>query len=54
MAKESTRPKPVTVNFDDEQRARLTAIAVREDRSLAAQIRHLVTEALKRQTAAAA
>jgi hypothetical protein len=46
MAKEST--KPVTVCFDDERLAELEAIAAREDRSLAAQIRHLVAQALER------
>jgi hypothetical protein len=54
MAKESTRPKPVTVNFDDERLAELAAIAAREDRSLAAQIRHLVAEALNRHRESAA
>jgi hypothetical protein len=52
MAKEST--KPVTVCFDDERLAELAAIAEREDRSLAAQIRHLVAEALSRHRESAA
>lgn len=54
MAKESSKLTPVTVNFNDEQRAKLAAIAEREDRSLAAQIRHLVGRQLEREGTAAA
>ena len=49
MAKEGSKLTPVTVNFDDKQRAKLAAIAEREDRSLAGQIRHLVSRALEQQ-----
>jgi hypothetical protein len=54
MAKDGNKPKPVTVNFDDAQRARLAAIAERENRSLAGQIRHLVCRQLEQQGEGAA
>jgi hypothetical protein len=47
MAKVKESREQVTVNFDHEQRAQLAAIAEREHRTLAGQVRYLISRALE-------
>lgn len=54
MAKRRTRNKAfLNVRIDDELRAQLTELAAQNDRTLAAQIRVLIREALEQRAAVA-